>query len=358
MITVKHLEEKVVKKRKTFSWFFFILVFLFLLIIIPAVSASFYIKWALAAPSRSSQEQIFTIKENESTSSIAMRLKNAGLIKDANAFRIYTRISCNGVSISNPLSFFKKYSTEECLSGNVQAGTFKLNTSMDLPTLALALTKGRLDSWTKIIEGLRDEEIAPILEKNYAVREDDFLKEAKIGYMFPDTYLFKVNSTTKELVAKMRENFDSKLTLDLQSQIKAQGLTVEEGVILASIVQREAGKNSDAPLIASVFLNRLNINMPLGSDVTVQYALGFDQATKTWWKKDLTDQDLSINNPYNTRVVAGLPPGPICNPGLTALKAVAQPATSDNYYFLYGKDGNLHLAKTLAEHNANKLKYL
>jgi UPF0755 protein len=98
--------------------------------------------------------------------------------------------------------------------------------------------------------------------------------------------------------------------------------------------------------------------MPLGSDVTIQFALGYDSVTKTWWKKELLDQDLSIASPYNTRKVSGLPPGPICNPGLTALKAVAEPAKSDYYYFLYDKAGKVHFAKTLAEHNANKSKYL
>jgi UPF0755 protein len=229
---------------------------------------------------------------------------------------------------------------------------------MSVQTLALSLTKGRVDSWITFKEGLRNEEVADLIGKNYPVQAADYLKQAKIGYMFPDTYLFKVNSTASEIATKMQSTFNEKYDISLQAKIKAQGLTAEEGVTLASIIQREAGKDSDAPLIASVFLNRLNLGMPLGSDVTIQYALGYDQLTKTWWKKDLTDQDLSIISPYNTRKVAGLPPGPICNPGLVALKAVAEPATTDNYYFLYDKDGNLHLAKTLAEHNQNKALYL
>lgn len=352
------METNWIKKKKIFSKSFFLFIAIFLLVLIPIAAVTIWINWAISAPATNGNEKVFVIQENESTVSIANRLKDEGLIRDSLAFRIYTRISCKGVDLSNPGSWLKKYATADCLSGNIQAGSFKLSPTMNLSTLSVTLTKGRLDSWTKIVEGLRDEEVAAILAKNYGIKAEDFLKEAQEGYMFPDTYLFSINSSAKDLATKMRENFDSKLTPELQSKIKSQGLTVEEGVTLASIVQRETGKEQDAPLIASVFLNRLNSGMPLGSDVTVQYALGYDQGTKTWWKKDLTDQDLSINSPYNTRIVSGLPPGPICNPGLAALKAVAEPTTSNYYYFLYDKNGGLHLAKTLEEHNANKIKYL
>ncbi len=352
------METNWIKKKKIFSKRFYSLVALFLLILIPILTITLWINWAISAPATSGKAKVFVIQENESTVSIANRLKEEGLIRDSLVFRIYTRINCKGIDLANPESLLKKYATSDCLSGNIQAGSFKLSPTMTLATLSVTLTKGRLDSWTKIIEGLRDEEIAAILAKNYNIKAEDFLKEAKEGYMFPDTYLFSLNSTAKDLATKMRENFDTKFSPDLQSKVKAQGLTVQEGVILASIVQREAGKSSDAPTIASIFLNRLNSGMPLGSDATVQFALGYDQTTKTWWKKDLTDQDLTIDSPYNTRIVTGLPPGPICNPGLAALKAVAEPAVTDYYYFLHDKDGNLHPAKTLQEHNANKIRYL
>lgn len=352
------METNWVKKSKIFSKFWFFLVFIFLVIIIPVIGATFWVKWNFAAPAKVGKEQIFVIKENESTQSIANRLKQEGLIRDSLAFRIYARIDCKGVNFANPLSLLKSYPSKDCLSGKIQAGTFKLSPTMDLATLSINLTKGKVDSWTRLIEGLRNEEVAEKLAKQYPFKVEDFLNIAKIGYMFPDTYLFKVNSTAEEISQKMQVTFNEKFDNSLQEKVKAQGLTPEEGVILASIVQREAGKEGDAALIASVFLNRLNINMALGSDVTIQYALGYDTEGKTWWKKDLTDQDLAIVSPYNTRKVAGLPPGAICNPGLAALKAVAEPATSDYYYFLYDKEGKLHLARTLTEHNANKSKYL
>ncbi|HSX58368.1 MAG TPA: endolytic transglycosylase MltG [Candidatus Saccharimonadales bacterium] len=347
-----------IKRSKVFSKRRLFLIFLFLFLVILLGWATFWVKSTFAAAGTSGKTQVFVIKEGESTLSIANRLKEAGLIKDVTAFRAFVRFSCQGMTFSNPTTFFKSYPQKDCLAGNIQAGSYKLSPNMDLPTLSKNLTKGRLDSWTRITEGLRNEEIAAILAKNYKISEADFLKVAQEGYMFPDTYLFKVDTNTAEVVAKMKANFDSKFTTDLVEKAKAQGLSSEEAVILASVVQREAGKKEDMPTIASIFLNRLKIGMPLGSDVTVQYALGYDSEGKTWWKKDLTADDLVVSSPYNTRVHGGLPPGPISNPGLAALKSVAEPATTDYLYFLYDKDGNGHFAKTLSEHNSNKALYL
>lgn len=352
------METSWVKRSKIFSKFWFFLIFIFLVIVVPIAGLTFWVKWAIAAPAKIGKEQVFVITEKESTQSIANRLKQQGLIKDSLAFRIYARLDCKGINFAKPLTLLKKYSNAECLSGKIQAGSFKLSPTMDLATLSTTLTKGRVDSWIRILEGLRNEEVVEKLVKQYSFKKEDFLQIAKLGYMFPDTYLFKVNSTAKEISDKMQTTFSEKFDASLIEKVKAQGLTAEEGVTLASIVQRESGKSEDDKIIASVFYNRINIGMPLGADATTQYALGYDTETKTWWKKDLTEQDLGDTSPYNTRKASGLPPGPICNPGLAALKAVAEPATSDYYYFLYGTDGKLHLAKTLAEHNANKIKYL
>ncbi len=352
------MESSWVKKSKIFSKWWFFLIILFLLVVIAVGVGTYWVKSSFAAPGNSDKKVVFVIKEGESTTSIAARLKEEGLIKSIAAFRIFARFSCQGMSLSNPASFFKTYPAKDCLAGNIQAGSYKLANNMDLSKLAKNLTKGRLDSWTRIKEGLRNEEIAAILAKNYNIKEEDFLKIAQEGYMFPDTYLFKIDTTAAEVAQKMRANFDAKFTADLVEKAKAQGLTPEEAVILASIVERESGNKEDAPKIAGIFLNRLKLGMPLGSDVTVQYVVGYDQEGKTWWKKDLTADDLVVASPYNTRIHAGLPPGPISNPGLSALKAVAEPLDTDDLYFLYDKDGVGHFAKTLAEHNANKSKYL
>lgn len=352
------METNWVKKKKIFSKRWFFLIFIFLLIVIPFGLLSAWANWALAAPTQSGKSVIFVISQNESTQSIATRLREKNLIRDVNAFRIYTRINCKGIDLTKPTTLFKKYPTKDCLSGNIQAGSFKLAPTMNLPILAANLTRGKLDSWIRLVEGLRNEEIGEKLEEQYPFKKDDFLKVAAIGYMFPDTYLFKVNSTVEEVVTKMRANFDQKFDRNLQEKVKAQGLTVEEGVILASIVERESRDNDERPTVAGILLKRLREGWRLEVDATIQYALGFDEQNKTWWKKSLTDQDLKIDSPYNTRKFSGLPPTPISNPGLSALKAVANPQESSFYFYLHDSKGEIHFAKTLEEHNANKIRYL
>lgn len=353
------MENSWVRRRPIFSKLWFLLIFLFLVLAISASGATFYVRSVLAAPSSENTEKIFVIKEGESTASIAARLKEENLIRDERAFRLYARFACEGVSITNPATLIRSHPQEECLSGNIQAGSFKLSTNMDLSTLAEKLTKGRLDSWTKILEGWRNEEIAAVLEKNYDIKQEDFLKVANIGYMYPDTYLFKVNSTAEEIVAKLQATFDEKFTLALQEQAKSQGLTVEQAVTLASLIEREARNNgNERAVVAGILLKRLREDWKLEVDATVQYALGYDSEGKTWWKKSLTAEDLQINSPYNTRRFAGLPPGPISNPSISSLQAVANPVETDYYFYLHDNDGVIHYAETLAEHNANKAKFL
>ena len=353
------MESTLVRRKPIFSKLWFFLIFFFLIIVALIVFAATYINSVIAAPSTENNEKAFVIKEGQSTREIAEDLKAEGLIKDVLAFRLYAKFSCKGVTFSKPITLLKKYSSEDCLSGNIQAGSFKLSTNMDLVALAKNLTQGRLDSWTKIVEGLRNEEIAAVLAKNYGIKEEDFLKLAQLGYMFPDTYLFKVSSTAEELAQKLRLTFDQKFTPELQQQALAQGLTLPEVVTLASIIERETRDNGEErQVVAGILIKRFREGWKIEADATVQFALGYDEEGKTWWKKSLTAEDLQINSPYNTRRFIDLPPGPICNPGLASLKAVAQPQESEYYFYLHDKDGKIHYARTLAEHNANKIKYL
>ena len=129
-------------------------------------------------------------------------------------------------------------------------------------------------------------------------------------------------------------------------------------IVLASIVERESKNTDERPIIAGILLKRLEEGIPLAVDATIQYALGYQSNEKTWWKKDLTVQDLEVEGPFNTRRVVGLPPAPIANPGISAIKAVASPKQSSYYYYIHDKDGEAHFAKTIEEHNANVGKYL
>ena len=216
------MEVKQIKKTKVFSFWWFLLIFLFVLVIVPAIALTLWVRWVFSPADSSGKETIFVIKENESVSSIANRLKDKGLIKDAFAFRVYTKFSCEGLTLGNIPSWFKNYPLEKCLAGNLQAGSFKLSPKMNLNEVAISLTKGRLDSWTKIVEGLRVEELAAIFAKNYKISEGDFLEIAKEGYMFPDTYLFKVNTSAAEIIEKMRATFDLKVTAEIKQKIIAQ----------------------------------------------------------------------------------------------------------------------------------------
>jgi UPF0755 protein len=155
-------------------------------------------------------------------------------------------------------------------------------------------------------------------------------------------------------VSTILEQFSSQINPLLPGMTK-QGLSVFEGVTIASIVEREAVLPGEMPTIASVFLNRLRAGMPLQADPTVQYALGYHDVQKTWWTNPLSAQDLQIDSPYNTYLVNGLPPGPIANPGLLALQAVAQPGETEYLYFRAACDGSgrHNFARTYAEHQEN-----
>lgn len=168
------------------------------------------------------------------------------------------------------------------------------------------------------------------------------------GYLFPDSY--EVSSTTNpaKLVDDMLNNFGKRVGPEYIDAFAAQGLSLHQGLTLASIVEREVNLPADRPIVAQIFLKRLRENMPLGSDVTTHYAA------------DLLGVPFNVNidSPYNTRRYNGLPPGPICSPGLGSLDAVSHPATTDYLFFLSGKDGKTYFAKTYAEHQKNIAKYL
>jgi len=134
-------------------------------------------------------------------------------------------------------------------------------------------------------------------------------------------------------------------------------LTKAQIVIIASIVEREAKFPQDRPLVASVILNRLNAGLPLQVDATGQYALGYQTDQKSWWKTDLTDADLQVNSPYNTYLNTGLPPAPISNPGLEALKAVINAPQTNYLFYISDKNGNNHYEATADQHDADVKKY-
>lgn len=166
------------------------------------------------------------------------------------------------------------------------------------------------------------------------------------GYLFPDTYEVYAEETPDAILRRMLSHTESQITTAMRGQIEASGFTVDEIITLASIIEKEAFGAKEMPNISSVLHNRLDADMRLQCDVTIKYVEG---AIKPFITGDVN----RYNADYNTYKCDGLPAGPICNPGLAAIKAAIEPANTEYYFFLTDKDSNYLYAKTLEEHNVN-----
>jgi len=181
------------------------------------------------------------------------------------------------------------------------------------------------------------------------------------GYLFPDTYEVAKDADVRKIVEMMVEQFERKFTPELREKGAAVGLSPHQVVTLASIVEREAARPAEQPIVASVYLNRLKEGMPLQADPTVQFAVATANLAEAlgfgFWKHELTRIDLQLASPYNTYLNRGLPPGPICSPGLAAIEAVVNPSQTDYLYFVARGDGSHEFARTEPEHRANVERY-
>jgi UPF0755 protein len=314
---------------------------------------------------------VVVVQNGDTALQVANELQAKGLIHNALAFRIWARIK--GLDI------------------HLQAGAYKLNTSMSIDTIIGQLLNAQPDDFVvSIPEGLRIEQIAQRLGAAGLPRFDtqEFLKYTKHpiqfpnaakypilksipsgsgmeGLLFPDTYLIPVNATARDVVNMMLTEFSDKVQQNrLELLAKQNRMSLYQVVILASIVEREIIFDKDRPLVASVYWNRIykpnnETEGLLDADPTVQYARDSQPGTTNYWKP-LQDVGGNIvpNSPWNTYIHKGFPPTPICNPGLVSMLAAAAPARTDYYFFLSKKDGTNVYAKTLAEFEADKQKYL
>lgn len=303
------------------------------LVVIFVLGASFFWWQRGLSPvdKKNKETKIFVVYKGEGIRSIAKRLKDEKLINDQIVFFILIQ--------------------KLGLAGKIEAGDFRLSPSMDAQSLALELTHGTLDVWITIPEGLRSEEISQILQGKVPSSKNEWTPELKKneGYLFPDTYLIPKDADINLVIKIMHDNFEKKW-----GELKSDK-NIREVVTLASIVEREAKFREDRPLVAGILTNRLKLEMPLQADATVQYARG--KVDSNWWKRP-TREDLKINSPFNTYLYTGLPPSPISNPGLEALKAAVNPAKTNYLYYLSSEDGRMHYAESLEEHNQNIEKYL
>jgi len=312
------------------------LLFLILLLMFAVAAAAVWFYVNSQPVSSDKNFSLFVINEGASASQIGDKLQSADLIKSATAFKLYIRFTGQ--------------------TAKLESGQFKLSPSLSLFQNINSLFSGPVEVWVTIPEGLRREEIAQKFA--VALGKDasfvtDFLtaSKGKEGYLFPDTYLFPMDAPASAIVQKMTDTFNAK-THGLTPQ--ASNLSFADSVILASLLERETKTDVERPIVAGIILNRIKIGMPLQVDASVQYAVG---TSKKWWP-DLTLADLKIKSPYNTYENSGLPPSPIANPGLSSLKAAFAPESSDYLYYIHDSTGQIHYAKTLAEHNANVRKYL
>ena len=316
-------------------------IFILLILIIVLVIAFYlyYKEGTLPVDKSSSESKIFVIRPGENLSEIANNLANQKLIRNKVVFYLVV----------------KRLGIER----KIQAGDFRLSPSLNTHEIAKSLTHGTLDVWLTIIEGMRKEEVAQQVSQSLNIPEIEFLKYAREGYLFPDTYLIPKSATAVAVIKIFEDNFNRRFSDELREKARIKGFTVEQVVTLASLVEREARFPEDRPKVASVLLNRLENEMKLDIDATVQYALGYQSEEKSWWKQQLSLEDLALDSPYNTYKNAGLPPEPIANPGLASIQAVIGANPNSPYlYYISDKSGHLHFARNLEEHNENIRKYL
>jgi len=298
--------------------------------------------------------QEFQVQPGDSAIQISENLARADLVADEDSFlnyliyKGYDRILQSGIYFLSPAQ-----------------------TPLEIAAAMLDPTPEDVDF--VILPGLRLEEIAQLIPTSgLNFSSDDFLalidSRAGLtlpavfqdvpnleGLLFAGKYEIQRDSSAVEFVQNLIDQTATQFTPEVIAAFSQQGLTPYQAITLASIIEREAVQDEEKPIIASVFLNRLSVNMALQSDPTAQYALGWDEQMQTWWKTPLTGTDISIISPYNTYIVNGLPPTPICSVSIDSLIAVAFPQQTDYFYFRSACDNSGYhvFAETYSEQQSN-----
>lgn len=254
----------------------------------------------------------------------------------------------NNYTIRNLIKLLK-------LEDQLKYGEYYLSPSMNMLQILDKLVKGEVITYKITIpEGYTYNQIAELLDKKEVAEEEAFLKLVKgsektsEGYLFPDTYEVPKKYGAEKIVKVMLSNFNQ-VAIENKFTDRAEeiGFSLDKVIILASIIEKEAKFNDEKNKVSSVFHNRLEIGMKLQSCATIQYILGKP-------KERLDENDLKIDSPYNTYLYAGLPPGPICNPGLDSIMAALEPEEGDYLFFVLGEDGRHIFSRTYQEHLMNK----
>jgi len=308
--------------------------------------------WATKPYSSTGNGEKITITQGTTVEQLAQELQDRNLIRSAWVFRFLAR--------SRQTDF------------KLDVGDYRLTPTMSPAEIINDLLKGPKftdSNRVTIPEGYTTEQILALLvqkgigskeEFTKVITEDTFPYPFLIGapagihrlegYLFPNTYYINKNTSPHAVIDLFLQQFAKELTPEVQKQLVTLKLTTSQWVTLGSLVEKEAVKESDRPLIASVVMNRLKINKPLQIDATIQFLLSTP-------KPKLYNKDLQIPSPYNTYLHLGLPPGPIANPGHASLQAALHPAQTDFLYYVAKKDGYHVFAKTYAEHLNNVKLY-
>ncbi|MCG6880616.1 MAG: endolytic transglycosylase MltG [Deltaproteobacteria bacterium] len=310
--------------------------FLFLLFIL---FTSLWVRYGLGPVNKKGESRNFLVKEGATLNQVAADLENSGLIRNKTLFCLAGRFMENDHMI--------------------KTGEYRLSSAMPPLKILEILEKGRVITLSVTIpEGFNSDQIAELLAQKGLAGRDSFMALVRDkslvahlgfsgntleGYLYPDTYRFQRKEKTDKIITTLVKRFRDIIT-PLEEQISQSGLALEQVITLASMVEKETGNPEERPMIARVFLNRLDRNMRLESDPTVIYGV-------TNFNGNITKKDLRTETPYNTYVIKGLPPGPIANPGLAAIKAVLNPAEGNYYYFVSKNNGTHYFSKTLREHN-------
>ncbi|MEA2020475.1 MAG: endolytic transglycosylase MltG [Patescibacteria group bacterium] len=332
----------------------FLKVTIFFLFLLPILffGARAYYKFALNREAQIDTPKTIIIEPGMGISEIATLLSDQGVINSEVLFIIYVKLNHG--------------------SAKLQAGEYQIPADLNLKEVVELLQHGTFDINLTFLEGWRREQMAEYLQKDPRARGlenisgDEFLAltQGEEGYLFPDTYRIPRDTSTKELVDLMRKTFAEKVGEDLREDAKETGLSFPEVIVLASVVEREVPSAEDRSKVAGILIKRLQNNWPLEADATVQYAVANVRCgegsleCENWWPNQLTKTDLALDDPYNTRKHKGLPPAPICNPGIDSIKAVVNYEKSPYWFYLSDKEGNTHYSKTLDEHQQKVLKYL
>lgn len=322
------------------------LLVIFIVVAIVVVGATAVIRYVYdqnLKPVNSSQSvQTITVSQGMTDGQIGELLERKGLIRSAWAFKLYV-------------------SSKE-VRNELQAGTYQFAPSQSVAEIVSQLTHGKIvTDLVTILPGQRIDQVRKRLLQdgfsesdvnnalnpvNYADNPAlvDKPKGASLeGYLYPDSFARTADTSASTIVAASLKEMDKHLTPDVRAAISQQGLSTYQGIILASIVEKEVSNSTDRPQVAQVFLKRLRLGMGLQSDATAHYGAILDGQTPS----------TRYQSPYNTYFIRGLPPTPISNVDANALAAVAHPANTDWLYFVSGDDGQTYFSKTLAEHQAN-----